>query len=74
MTPAQILASLKALHLGDLDTIDARLAEAEEACRGLPAPEIAERVRGARDAIRAADTRGFRKHVEAAVSKLGHLK
>ncbi len=74
MEPAQIIASLNALHFGDLDSIDARLAEAESACASLQADDIVERIRGAREALRGADTRAFRKHVEAAVSKLGHLK
>lgn len=74
MDVASILASLKNLHLGDLAAIDARLLEAEDACRDLGADEIVERIAGAREALRSADTRSFRKHVEAAVSKLGHMK
>lgn len=74
MDVSSILASLKNLERADLSSIDARLAEAESACRGLGAADVAERIAGARQAIRTADTRTFRKHVEAAVSKLGHLK
>ena len=74
MDPAQIIASLNALYFGDLESIDARLAEAESACALLRADDVLDRLRGARTALRAADTRAFRKHVEAAVSKLGHLK
>ena len=74
MDPAHIIASLNALYFGDLESIDARLAEAESACALLGADDVLDRLRGARTALRAADTRAFRKHVEAAVSKLGHLK
>ena len=74
MTPSQIIASLNSLHVGDLDSIRERLTEAEEACRALDSDDIVERIRGALDAITRADTKGFRRHVEAAVSKLGHLK
>lgn len=74
MDPSQIIASLNALSFGDLDSIDLRLSEAEDACVSLGADDVLDRLRGAREALRSADTRAFRKHVEAAVSKLGHLR
>lgn len=78
MDPSQIIASLNSMSLGDLDAIEARLAEAESACLELDSdggvPEIVDRLARARQAIGAADVREFRRNVEAAVSKLGHLR
>jgi hypothetical protein len=74
MDPSQIIASLNALSFGDLESIDLRLAEAESACASLGAEDVLGRLRGAREALRSADPRAFRRHVEAAVSKLGHLR
>ena len=74
MNPSQLIALLNALHFGDLDSITRKLKQAEAACRELGNDEIVERIVLAREAIAAADAKSFRKHTEAAVSKLGHLR
>lgn len=73
-TPGQIIALLNALSLGDLEAIRARLEEAKTACAGLGHEEVAATIGEAGDALRAGDLKTYRKRVETAVARLGHLR
>jgi hypothetical protein len=57
-TPSQLIALLHSLSFGDLDAIRAKLDEAAAACEELGG----------------GDLKTFRKRVETAVSRLGHLR
>ena len=70
----QLLASLNALKVGDLDSIGVRLSEARQACEGLGQPELAASLNEADDALAAGDVRLFRKRVQHVVARLGHLR
>jgi hypothetical protein len=65
---------LNALTHGDLDAIRARLREATEACEKLGHAEVASIVAEANGALVGGDLRTYRKKVETAVAKLGHLR
>ena len=73
-TPSQVIAALNALTHGDLDAIRARLAEACEVCEKLGHAEVASIVAEANGALVGGDLRTYRKKVETAVAKLGHLR
>lgn len=74
LSASQLIAFLNSLQLGDLDSLRARLVEAEGACEGLSRPELAERLAEARGALDSGDLKTFRRRVETVVSKLGHLR
>jgi hypothetical protein len=73
-TPSQIIALLNSLSLGDLDAIRAKLDEASEACGALGKDELSGLVAEARAAISAGDVKTYRKRIETAVARLGHLR
>ena len=73
-TPSQVIALLNALTLGDLDAIRARLSEAHGACEQLGHAEVAALVAEANAALSGGDLRTYRKKVETAVARLGHLR
>jgi hypothetical protein len=73
-SPSQVIALLNALTLGDLDAIRAKLDEAAEACEQLGHAEVAGIVAEARGALAGGDLKTYRKRVETAVAKLGHLR
>jgi hypothetical protein len=74
MTPAQIIGSLNALHLGELDSIRSTLQEARRACLELRQERLAQHLEEADQALRRADLRTYRKRVETVIARLGHLK
>ncbi len=74
MSVSRVLASLNSIHVGDMDAIRARLDEARSACLDLEQPELADKLREARQALDTADLRTFRKRVETVVARLGHLR
>ena len=74
MKPAQIIASLNALHLGEMDVIRAKLDQARQACLDLEQGNLAERLSEARHALQRADVETYRKRVELVISQLGHLR
>jgi hypothetical protein len=74
MRPAQIIAQLNALQVGDTETIEHRLEEARQACIGLQLGELALKLGEARVALHQADLKTYRKRVETVVARLGHLK
>jgi hypothetical protein len=73
-TPSQVIAALNALTYGDLDAIRAKLAEARGVCEMLGHDEVASLVAEAQGALLGGDLRTYRKKVETAVAKLGHLR
>ena len=73
-TPSQIIALLNSLSLGDLDAIRAKLDEASRACDALGREELAAVLVEARGALSTGDLKTYRKRVETAVARLGHLR
>ena len=73
-TPSQLIALLNSLSLGDLDAIRAKLDEATSACGALGREELAGVLAEARAALCSGDLKTYRKRVETAVAKLGHLR
>ena len=73
-TPGQLIALLNSLTVGDLDSIRARLDEALGALDTLGNDEVATIVGDARAALCGGDLKTYRKRVETAVAKLGHLR
>jgi hypothetical protein len=73
-TPSQVIALLNALTQGDLEAIRAKLAEARGACETLGHDDVASIVGEAQGALAGGDLKTYRKKVETAVAKLGHLR
>jgi len=73
-TPSQVIALLNALTHGDLEAIRTKLAEARGACEQLGHDEVASIVAEANGALSDGDLKTYRKKVETAVAKLGHLR
>jgi hypothetical protein len=73
-TPSQVIALLNALTQGDLEAIRAKLTEARGACLQLGHDDVASIVAEADGALSGGDLKTYRKKVETAVAKLGHLR
>ena len=73
-TPSQVIALLNALTHGDLEAIRGKLAEARGACEKLGHGEVALIVAEAHGALASGDLKMYRRKVETAVAKLGHLR
>jgi hypothetical protein len=73
-TPTQLIALLNSLAVGDLDAIRAKLDEAHGELESLGHGEVATIVADARKALVGGDLKTYRKRVETAVAKLGHLR
>jgi hypothetical protein len=73
-TPSQVIALLNALTHGDLEAIGVKLVEARGACEELGHGEVASIVAEAHGALSGGDLKTYRKKVETAVAKLGHLR
>jgi hypothetical protein len=73
-TPSQVIALLNALTQGDLEAIRAKLVEARGACLMLGHDDVASIVDKAQGALSGGDLKTYRKKVETAVAKLGHLR
>lgn len=73
-TPAQLIALLNSLSFGDLDAIRAKLDEARGELVSLGHDDVAVIVSDARTALAGGDLKTYRKRVETAVAKLGHLR
>ena len=74
MDESGLIALLNSLSLGEVDSLRAKLKEAEDGCSALGHQELAGHLQQARQALLACDTRTFRKLVETVVSRLGHLR
>lgn len=73
-TPSQVIALLNSLSVGDLDAIRAKLDEASAACASLGHDEVTSVLREAHDALAAGNLKQYRKRVETALARLGHLR
>ena len=71
---SRIIATLNALHLGEMDSIQAKLADARQACLELEQQELAEQLGQASTALGRADLKTYRRRVETVISQLGHLR
>ena len=74
MDESNLIAQLNSLSMGELDSLQGKLEEAERGCRELGHQDLGDRLQEARQALRQCDTRTFRKQVETVVSRLGHLR
>lgn len=74
MNPSQLIAFLNAMTCGDLDSIAAKLDEAQSACSGLGESELAGKLGEARTALLGGDLKTYRKRVETVVAALGHVR
>lgn len=74
MTPSQLIAALNALTFGDLDGLDRKLEAARAACAEMGQAALADCLDDARTALRSGDLKTYRKRIETAVSRLGHLR
>jgi hypothetical protein len=74
MDASQLITFLNSLGVGDIDGIVAKLDEARRSCIELEQQELAERLAAAGEALGRADTRTYRKNVEAVISRLGHVR
>ncbi len=72
--PSRIIAALNALNLGEMDSIQAKLADARQACLALEQRGLAERLGEASTALGRADLKTYRRRVETVIAQLGHLK
>jgi hypothetical protein len=74
VTAQQLIAYLNALTFGDLEALASKLETARSACLALGHAEIAEIIESARGALGVGDVRTYRRRLETAVSRLGHVK
>ncbi len=74
MTTSQLIAHLNGLKVGDLDALRSRLDEAIAASSALGHGEVALVLEEARRSLSAGDIKPFRKRVETAIARLGHLR
>jgi hypothetical protein len=72
--PAQIIALLNAMHVGEMDVIRSALHEARAACEALEQEDLAERLGEATNALGRGDLKTYRKRVASVVARLGHLR
>lgn len=74
MTTSQLIAHLQGLTVGNLDVLRAKLDEGLAACRSLGHEEVAAVLDEALRSLAQGDLKTFRKRVETAVARLGHLR
>ena len=74
MTEKQLIAFLNALTLGDLASLLQKLDQAAGASAALGHEEITTILREARGALGGGDVRGYRRKLETAIARLGHVK
>ncbi|MBZ5639240.1 MAG: hypothetical protein LAO51_10875 [Acidobacteriia bacterium] len=74
MNTQQLIAYLNALTFGDLAALGSKLEEARSACSALGHGEIAEVIEEADVALRGGDLKTYRRKLQTAVARLGHVK
>jgi hypothetical protein len=74
MTAQQLIAFLNALTFGDLSALASKLEQGRSACAALGHGEIAQVIEEARVALGNGDVKTYRRKLETAVSRLGHVK
>jgi hypothetical protein len=62
------------MGFGDIQALQAKLAEAAETCRGMGQDDLAALLVEARAGLSGGDLKLYRKRLETVVSKLGHLR
>jgi hypothetical protein len=71
---AQLIAYLNSIDVGEMSLIDSKLEEARLRCLELAHERLASELGEAREALRRADLKTYRKRVAKVVAQLGHLK
>jgi hypothetical protein len=74
VTAQQIIAFLNSMTFGDVAALASKLDQARAECDGLGHAEIAAIVDEARAALREGDLKTYRRKIETAVARLGHVK
>lgn len=74
MNKKALIDTLNSLTVGQFSTIQSRLDEVRETTHAAGLDEIAAILDEARAALDGFDLKGFRKKVQHAVSRLGHLR
>ncbi len=74
MNAQQLIAFLNALTFGDLSALASKLEHARSACSALGHVDIADVIGEAAVALRGGDVKTYRRKLETAVSRLGHVK
>ena len=74
MNTSQLIAFLNAIHVGEFDSIRAKLLQAGQACDELGQPELATLLKEAESALGQADLKTYRKRVATVIARLGHLR
>jgi hypothetical protein len=74
MNAQQLIALLNSLTFGDLAALASKLDQARAECAALGHGAIAEVVDEARAALTAGDLKTYRRKLETAVARLGHVK
>lgn len=72
--PSKLIASLNAIHTGDLERVKARLEEGARACLDMGRDDLQALLVEGKDALSSGDLKTFRKRVETVVARLGHLR
>jgi len=68
------MAYLHAIHIGAMDGIQAKIDKAREACVELDQLDLAKTLDEAGAALGEADLKTYRKRLETAISRLGHVR
>lgn len=74
MKPAQLIAYLNAIGVGELSSIRTKLGQGEEACSALGQQELADLLREAGRALERSDMKTYHKRLKTVVARLGHLR
>ena len=74
MTAGQLMAYLHSIHIGAMDGIQAKIDTAREACVELDQLDLAQTLDEAGAALDRADLKTYRKRLETAISRLGHVR
>jgi hypothetical protein len=74
MDYSKLIAALNALDVGEISGLRAKLAEARQACVDLDQDGLAEILTEAEEALSRADLSTYRKRVETAIARMGHLR
>ncbi len=74
MDANQIINFLNAIGIGELEAILSKVEAARSACAELGHEDLVQALEEASAALKEGDVKTFRKRIELAVSRLGHLK
>lgn len=74
MDKKALIDTLNNLTSGELSRLEERLAELRAECQSQGLEEVREILGEAQRLLRSGDVKGFRKKVQHAVSRLGHLR